>query len=137
MRLIEAVPVEHVRRRLSSDLRWPHAGRQRGQGLVEYGLILAVIAVASIAAFNALSAAERGYFGGMKPVLAPPAPTFSAFVVRRSTSTTISCTPTSTAVNSSVSCAVSVTDTESGTTSAPLGTMTLTTNGTGSFTSGN
>jgi Flp pilus assembly pilin Flp len=136
VRLIEAGRVARLYAHLSSYLRRLPV-RQRGQDVVEYGIIVAVIAVASILAFNALSSAERGYFGGIQPALAPTAPAFSAFVVSRSTSTTISCTPTSTVVNGSVSCTVSVTDTASGTTSAPLGIVTLTTNGTGSFSPGN
>ena len=68
--------------------------RQHAQNVVEYGLIVAVIAIASIAGFNALSGAERGYFGGMGPVLAPPVPTFAPFagsvVVTNVTSTAAS-----------------------------------------------
>lgn len=99
MRLIQALPVEQLCKRLSSYLRWPGAARQRGQGVVEYGVIVAVIALVSIAAFNALSAAERGYFQGMRPALAPTAPIFAPFVTNTPTPTPTSTptpTPTST-----------------------------------------
>jgi Flp pilus assembly pilin Flp len=108
---------------------WWLSARQRAQNVVEYGLIVAVIAIASIAGFKALSTAEGGYFTGMAPAVAPTPPSFAPFVILRSTSTTISCLPASTVIYGLVNCNVTVTDTASGTKSAPHGSVTLSISG--------
>src|SRR5438270_11924850 len=64
--------------------------RQRAQNVVEYGIIVAVIAVASIVGFNALSGAETGYFQSRGPQLAPQPTAFATFVVKRATRTVVS-----------------------------------------------
>jgi Flp pilus assembly pilin Flp len=44
------------------------------QAYVEYGLIVAVVAILVVLGLNALSLAEQGYFGGLQGVVAPPLP---------------------------------------------------------------
>jgi len=51
------------------------ARRIRGQGLTEYIIIVAMIALASIAAVNFFGGAVQGAFGGMGLVLSGEAPT--------------------------------------------------------------
>src|SRR5438105_4156647 len=73
--------------------------RQRAQDVVEYGIIVAVVAVVALGGFNALKGAEIGYFGGIKPALAPTPPVFGTFVTPTPTPTptnTPTPTPTST-----------------------------------------
>jgi hypothetical protein len=48
------------------------SGRQRGQGLVEYGLIAACLAFVGIAGFNALADAQRGYLATFPRNAVPP-----------------------------------------------------------------
>jgi hypothetical protein len=59
---------------------------------------------------------------------------FSVTVTLRTTTTGVSCLPSSTPVNAGTTCTVTVTDTAAGTTSAPGGTIALTSDGTGAFT---
>src|SRR6266700_1053112 len=54
--------------------------RQRAQNVVEYGIIVAVIAVASIGGFNALSTVIKGYFQSQGTTLAPQPPSFGPLV---------------------------------------------------------
>ena len=51
--------------------------RLSAQGVVEYGLAIAVIALVVMVGAAQLSAAEAAYFGATSPSLAPPAPTFA------------------------------------------------------------
>jgi Flp pilus assembly pilin Flp len=48
--------------------------RRRGQGYVEYGVIAAVVALVVMIGANNLSGAERAYFGGIGPSMAPTPP---------------------------------------------------------------
>jgi Flp pilus assembly pilin Flp len=49
----------------------------RGQGFVEYGLVVAVIALVVMIGANNLGGAEKAYFGAIGPSLAPAAPTYT------------------------------------------------------------
>ncbi|MBV9328210.1 MAG: Ig-like domain repeat protein [Chloroflexi bacterium] len=51
--------------------------RSRGQGFVEYGLVVAAIALIVMIGANNLSGAEKAYFGAIGPSLAPAAPTYA------------------------------------------------------------
>jgi Flp pilus assembly pilin Flp len=51
--------------------------RARGQGVVEYGLVTALVALAVLIGANQLSGAEKAYFTGIAPSLAPASPTFA------------------------------------------------------------
>lgn len=119
---------------LSGRRRRSH--RQIGQGVVEYGVILASVVVVAIAGFNILSGAEKAYFGvnGVAPSLAPTPPAFSPFVAPRSTSTAIVCSPSSVVIGGVTSCSVSVSDSAGGAGTAPRGSVSLTVSPAGSGT---
>jgi Flp pilus assembly pilin Flp len=71
---------------------WP-LYRQKAQDLVEYGLIVAVLAVVGIISLNTFGSAQAGYFAGLGPNLAPATVT-TLGEVRHSTVTTIqTCAP--------------------------------------------
>ena len=58
---------------------------------------------------------------------------FVTVIAARSTSTSVSCSPDTVAVGKPSSCAATVTDTDGGTASTPTGTVSLASNGAGSF----
>lgn len=51
--------------------------RSPGQGMVEYGLVVAVVALVVMVGADKLSAVETAYFGAMGPSLAPAAPVYA------------------------------------------------------------
>jgi Flp pilus assembly pilin Flp len=51
--------------------------RFQAQGFVEYGLVVAVVALVVMVGANSLSGAEKAYFGSIGPSLAPVAPTYT------------------------------------------------------------
>src|SRR2546423_15186784 len=58
---------------------------------------------------------------------------YTITVNRRTTSTTVSCSPTVVAVNANTTCTATVSDTDNGTKSAPSGTVTFAADGAGTF----
>ena len=59
--------------RLQPQLRQIRA-RHAAQGLVEYAMITATVALVGVAGLNALSLAQRQYFEGVESTLDPPPP---------------------------------------------------------------
>jgi Bacterial Ig-like domain (group 3) len=68
------------------------------------------------------------------PAIGPE--TFGLTVTKRSDTTALSCSPNPTVINEGSSCLVTVTDTSPGTAITPLGTVTFSSSGAGSFSSG-
>src|SRR5690242_14746812 len=97
--------------------------RERSQGLVEYGLSVAVVAFVALAGFSALSRAQSIYWGGnVQTTLAQPTPAPGDFI--HPTQLTGSCTPPAlvyATISSTFTCSVTVTDTWTTDRLAPLG----------------
>jgi hypothetical protein len=101
--------------RMSPRWGWPRRivrSRGRGQGLVEYGLIVAVVAFVTFAGLNVLSSHETAYFNGM--ALDPVAPSAPGALIH-SSSLTFVCTPAvvPALVATPITCTATVDDTYS------------------------
>jgi hypothetical protein len=114
--------------------------RLPGQGLIEYGLVVAVIALAVMIGANRLSGAETNYFGFMRPRLAPTPPTYAsigapaAVIVLSPTTGTYGGTVTLTATLSSLGAPISgktISFVLNGTPVCTVGVNCPTTNGSG------
>ena len=94
--------------------------RRRAQGLVEFGLIVAGVALVGILGLSALGEAEKAYFTGILPQTDEA---FSVIVSASAPSVQITgCTPGEVRVTQDAAlCTVVVTDTQGG--AAPLGTV--------------
>jgi hypothetical protein len=90
--------------------RWLSGGVQRGQALVEYGLIIVAVVVIAIAGLSFLATAQQTYITGFSTRVAPTPgianPTGATFHI---TFVTLNCTVNS--VAKTATCTATVTDT--------------------------
>jgi Flp pilus assembly pilin Flp len=118
-------------RRLTRRLRTSVPHRQRGQDMLEYGLIAAAVAFVALVGFNALGAAQQAYWTGVSANLNPPPPGQGNFI--HPTSTVISgsgcVSGTTFYVNQQLSCTATITDVFTSGANTPLGTLTWTLDG--------
>jgi hypothetical protein len=83
--------------------------RQAAQNFVEFGLIVAAVAIVGMLGLQVLGGAEEGYFIPLASGLAPRAPVGSDDVVHPTT-VQIACTPTTVIVGNQATCTFSVSD---------------------------
>jgi Flp pilus assembly pilin Flp len=84
--------------------------RHSAQDLVEYGLIVAVVAVIGVIGLSTFGAAQAGYFGGLQSNLAPTVAR-TGNVRHRTTLTLQPCTPQPPTAGTTVYCDIVVQDT--------------------------
>src|SRR4029077_7811547 len=63
-----------------AKLRRMRGLRQRSQGVVEFGLIIAVAAIVSIVGLSAMTSAQEAYWGASTPTFASPTPSTGTFL---------------------------------------------------------
>jgi Flp pilus assembly pilin Flp len=103
--------------------------RQPAQDLVEFGLIVAVVGVVGVLGLQAVTTAQRAYFGDLASSLAP-APLSVPGDPLHTTTVALACPPIA-VVGTPIPCSVIVTDTNTSAPTAPVGTVVPTDSGAG------